>query len=43
MNFPIVIKPIDSYGQKGVFLIKNYKQLKMKINLSKKKSKKKKF
>ena len=43
MNFPIVIKPIDSYGQKGVFLIKNYKQLKMKINLSKKKSKKKKI
>ena len=42
MNFPIVMKPIDSYGQKGVFLIKNYKQLKTKINLSKKISKKKK-
>ena len=43
MNFPIVMKPIDSYGQKGVFLIKNYKQLKTKINLSKKISKKKKI
>ena len=43
MQYPIVVKPIDSYGQKGVFKVNSYDQLKSKFLLSKEKSQKKKI
>lgn len=34
LKFPVVIKPIDSQGQKGVFFIENFEMLHRKLKLS---------
>ena len=43
VDFPIIIKPIDSFGQKGIFKIDNYKDLDKKLLESQNNSIKKKI